>query len=101
MSEQYKIKSNGIDEQIKLYGKDSNEAQALIKKKTDLEQQYHRDILQLDERELQRKHASIAIELQMAYEKKKQTVLCIMTTSLWQKHFIKTKLTILKKTVAL
>lgn len=70
MSEQYKIKSNGIDEQIKLYGKDSNEAQALIKKKTDLEQQYHRDILQLDERELQRKHASIAIELQMAYEKK-------------------------------
>lgn len=68
LKKQYEIKSKGLDEQIKLYGEESNEAQALIRKKTELEQQYQQDKQKLDEDELKRKHASIAIDLQMAYE---------------------------------
>lgn len=68
LKKQYEIKSKGLDEQIKLYGEESNEAQTLIRKKTELEQQYQQDKQKLDEDELKRKHASIAIDLQMAYE---------------------------------
>ena len=68
LKKQYEIKSKGLDEQIKLYGEESNEAQTLIRKKTELEQQYQQDKQILDEDELKRKHASIAIDLQMAYE---------------------------------
>lgn len=46
------------------------EAQALLKKKTELEKQYQQDMLKMDNEEIQRKHANIAIDLQMAYEKK-------------------------------
>ena len=70
MQQQYEIKSKGIDAQIELYGKDSDEAQALLKKKTELEKQYQQDMLKMDNEEIQRKHANIAIDLQMAYEKK-------------------------------
>lgn len=70
MQQQYEIKSKGIDAQIELYGKDSDEAQALLKKKTELEKQYQQDMLKKDNEEIQRKHANIAIDLQMAYEKK-------------------------------
>ena len=45
------------------------EAQALSKK-TELEKQYQQDMLKMDNEEIQRKHANIAIDLQMAYEKK-------------------------------
>lgn len=69
MQQQYEIKSKGIDEQIKLYGKDSNEAQSLLNKKVELEKQHQQDMLQLDEKELQRKHANIALQLQMEYER--------------------------------
>ena len=70
MQQQYEIKSKGIDAQIEHYGKDSDEAQALLKKKTELEKQYQQDMLKMDNEEIQRKHANIAIDLQMAYEKK-------------------------------
>lgn len=46
------------------------EAQALLKKKTELEKQYQQDTLKMDDEGIQRKHANIAIDLQMAYEKK-------------------------------
>lgn len=69
MQQQYEIKQKGLDEQIRLYGKDSDEAQALIKKKTEMEQQYQQQKLRYDEDEIQREHASKAIALQMAYEK--------------------------------
>ena len=36
MCQQYDIKQKGLDEQIKLYGKDADEAQALMKTKTPL-----------------------------------------------------------------
>lgn len=70
MRQQYEIKQKGLDEHIKLYGKDADEAQALIKKKTELEQQYQQQKLRYDEDEIQREHAIKAINLQMAYEKK-------------------------------
>lgn len=72
MKQQYEIKSRGIDEQIQLYGKDSNEAQTLIKKKTDLEKQYQSDLQRLDDEEIQRRHSNIAIQLQMAYEQQSE-----------------------------
>lgn len=48
MQQQYEIKSKGIDAQIELYGKDSDEAQALSKKKTELEKQYQQDMLKIE-----------------------------------------------------
>lgn len=70
MRQQYNIKQKGLDEQIKLYGKDADEAQALMMKKTELEQQYQQQKLHYDEDEIQREHAVKAIDLQMMYEKK-------------------------------
>lgn len=70
MRQQYDIKQQGLDEQIKLYGKDADEAQSLMKKKTELEQQYQQQKLRYDEDEIQREHAVKAIDLQMMYEKK-------------------------------
>ncbi len=70
MRQQYNIKQKGLDEQIKLYGKDADEAQALMMKKTELEQQYQQQKLRYDEDEIQREHAVKAIDLQMMYEKK-------------------------------
>ena len=70
MRQQYDIKQKGLDEQIKLYGNDADEAQALMKKKTELEQQYQQQKLRYDEDEIQREHAVKAIDLQMMYEKK-------------------------------
>lgn len=70
MCQQYDIKQKGLDEQIKLYGKDADEAQALMMKKTELEQQYQQQTLRYDEDEIQRAHAVKAIDLQLAYEKK-------------------------------
>lgn len=70
MRQQYDIKQKGLDEQIKLYGNDADEAQALMKKKTELEQQYQQQKLRYDEDEIQREHAVKAINIQMAYEKK-------------------------------
>lgn len=69
MRQQYDIKQKGLDEQIKLYGKDADEAQALMKRKTELEQQYQQQKLRYDEDEIQRKHAVKAINLQLAYER--------------------------------
>ena len=69
MRQQYDIKQKGLDEQIKLYGKDADEAQALMKKKTELEQQYQQQKLRYDEDEIQREHAVKAINLQLAYER--------------------------------
>ncbi len=70
LKNQYDIRCKGIDAQIELYGKDADESQSLLKKKTEMEKQYQQDVLKLNEAELQRKHASVAIELQMMYEKK-------------------------------
>lgn len=36
MRQQYNIKQKGLDEQIKLYGKDADEAQALMMKRQSL-----------------------------------------------------------------
>lgn len=61
-----KIKEEGLDEQIKIYGKDSDQAKELLKKKTDLEADYNKDVTKMDEDEIQRRHAEIALDLQSA-----------------------------------
>ena len=61
-----KIKEEGLDEQIKIYGKDSDQAKELLKKKTDLEADYNKEVTKMDEDEIQRRHAEIALDLQSA-----------------------------------
>ena len=62
-----KIREEGLDEQIKIYGKDSDQAKELLKKKTDLEADYNKEVTKMDEDEIQRRHAEIALALQSAY----------------------------------
>lgn len=66
---QYDARQKGLDAQIAMYGEESNEAAELIRKKTELEKQYVDDMQRINERELEMKYASRAVDLQMAYEK--------------------------------
>lgn len=66
---QYDARQKGLDAQIAMYGEESNEAAELIRKKTELEKQYVDDMQRINERELEMKYASRAVDLQIAYEK--------------------------------
>lgn len=62
-----KIREEGLDEQIKIYGKDSDQAKELMKKKSDMEADYNKEVTKMDEDEIQRRHAEIALSLQSAF----------------------------------
>lgn len=63
---QYEIQQEGLAEQIKIYGEDSDQAKELLKKKADLEESHNKEVTKMDEDEIKRRHASIAIDLQAA-----------------------------------
>lgn len=63
---EYEIRQQGLDEQIKIYGKDSDQAKELLKKKADLEADHNKEVTKMDEDEIKRRHAEIALDLQSA-----------------------------------
>lgn len=65
-AKEYEIRQQGLDEQIKIYGEDSDQAKELLKKKADLEAAHNKEVTQMDEDEIKRRHAAIAIDLQSA-----------------------------------
>lgn len=69
-SEEQRINQEGLDEQIKIYGKESNEAQELLRQKTEMEANYNETVTKMDEEEIQRRHASIAVDIQQSYNEK-------------------------------
>lgn len=66
---EYEIRQEGLDEQIKIYGEDSDQAKELLKKKADLEEDHNKEVTKMDEDEIKRRHASIALDLQAALNK--------------------------------
>lgn len=69
-SEEQRINQEGLNEQIKIYGKESNEAQELLRQKTEMEANYNETVTKMDEEEIQRRHASIAVDIQQSYNEK-------------------------------
>ena len=69
-AEEKRIRSESIDEQIKIFGKESNEAKELTRQKVELEEKYNSDVRKMDEDEIRNRHASMALDLQQAFEEK-------------------------------
>lgn len=65
--EEKRIQLEGLDEQIKIYGKDTNEAKECANKKADIEKKYNEEVLKMDENDIKQKYAKQSIALQMQF----------------------------------
>lgn len=66
LKKESEIRKEGLDEQIKIYGEDSDKAKELLNDKVELEKDYNKKKDKLDEDEIMRRHAATALELQSA-----------------------------------
>ena len=64
------FKTQSLDEQIRIYGAESEEAKALLRKKEELLMKYNDDVRRMTEEEIRYRHDSIALQLQSEYEQK-------------------------------
>ena len=65
--EEKRIQLEGLDEQIKIYGKETNEAKECANKKAEIEKKYNEEVLKMDENDIKQKYAKQSIALQMQF----------------------------------
>ena len=64
------IKTQSLDEQVRIYGAESEEAKALLRKKEELLMKYNDDVRRMTEEEIRYRHDTLALQLQSEYEQK-------------------------------
>ena len=64
------IKTQSLDEQVRIYGAESEEAKALLRKKEELLMKYNDDVRRMSEEEIRYRHDTLALQLQSEFEQK-------------------------------
>lgn len=64
------IKMQSLDEQVRIYGAETEEAKALLRKKEELLMKYNDDVRRMTEEEIRYRHDTLALQLQSEYEQK-------------------------------
>lgn len=64
------IKMQSLDEQVRIYGAESEEAKALLRKKEELLMKYNDDVRRMTEEEIRYRHDTLALQLQSEFEQK-------------------------------
>lgn len=64
------IKMQSLDEQVRIYGAETEEAKALLRKKEELLMKYNDDVRRMTEEEIRYRHDTLALQLQSEFEQK-------------------------------
>lgn len=64
------IKTQSLDEQIRINGAETEEAKALLRKKEELLMKYNDDVRRMTEEEIRYRHDTLALQLQSEFEQK-------------------------------